>query len=68
MRHLVICSPLGKPGLTGAQKKFNLASTLTHSARHLSGSGGGPESVDAAMVALYKTANGGGRNPAADVL
>jgi hypothetical protein len=29
---------------------------------------GGPESVDAAIGALYKTANGGGRNPAAAVL
>jgi len=29
---------------------------------------GGPESVDAAICALYKTANGGGRNPAAAVL
>jgi hypothetical protein len=28
----------------------------------------GPESVDAAICALYKTANGGGRNPAAAVL
>jgi hypothetical protein len=28
----------------------------------------GPESVDAAKVALYNTGNGGGRNPAADVL
>jgi hypothetical protein len=27
-----------------------------------------PESVDAAKPGLYKTANGGGRNPAADVL
>jgi hypothetical protein len=29
---------------------------------------GGPESVDAARRALYKTAIGGGRNPAAAVL
>src|SRR6267143_3740005 len=29
---------------------------------------GAPESVDAAICALYKTANGGGRNPAAAVL
>jgi hypothetical protein len=29
---------------------------------------GGPESVDAAICALYNTANGGGRNPAAAVL
>jgi hypothetical protein len=27
-----------------------------------------PEGVDAANRALYKTGNGGGRNPAADVL
>jgi hypothetical protein len=29
---------------------------------------GGPEAVDAAKRALYKGANGGGRNPAAAVL
>jgi len=29
---------------------------------------GGPEAVDAAKCALYKGANGGGRNPAAAVL
>jgi hypothetical protein len=29
---------------------------------------GGPEAVDAAKPALYKGANGGGRNPAAAVL
>jgi hypothetical protein len=29
---------------------------------------GDPESVDAAICALYKTGNGGGRNPAAAVL
>jgi len=28
----------------------------------------GPESVDASWRALYKTGNGGGRNPAAAVL
>jgi hypothetical protein len=32
------------------------------------GSGSARESVDAADAGLYKTANGGGRNPAADVL
>jgi hypothetical protein len=56
------------PGLTFECKKFNLASSLT--ARHLTlvQARSGPESVDAAKLGLYKTGNGGGRNPAADVL
>jgi hypothetical protein len=56
------------PGLAFERKKFNLASNLTARRRTLVWSGRGPESVDGAKVALYKTGNGGGRNPAADVL
>jgi hypothetical protein len=56
------------PGLTGEGKKFNLASTLTALHRTLFGPARELESVDAARVGLYKTGNGGGRNPAADVL
>jgi hypothetical protein len=64
---LSIC-PLGTSGLNGERQKFNLANTLTARAGHLLGAWPGPESVDAARAALYKTGNGGGRNPAADVL
>jgi hypothetical protein len=56
------------PGLTGQLKKFNLASTLPALRRTFIWAGRRPESVDAAMGGLYKTGNGGGRNPAADVL
>jgi hypothetical protein len=60
--------PQASPGLTGEPKKFNLASNLTALRRTLVWAGRGPESVDAARTGLYKTGNGGGRNPAADVL
>jgi hypothetical protein len=49
-------------------KKFNLANTLTAPHRTFVRAARGAESVDAARVGLYKTGNGGGRNPAADVL
>jgi hypothetical protein len=55
-------------GLTVECKKFNLTSSLTAPRRTWFGAGRRPESVDAAKVGLYKTGNGGGRNPAADVL
>jgi hypothetical protein len=54
--------------LNGEPEKFNLASILTWVRRTLVWFGKCPESVDAAKAGLYKTANGGGRNPAADVL
>jgi hypothetical protein len=56
------------PGLAGDHKKFNLASTLTALRRTMVWATSGAESVDAAKAGLYKTGNGGGRNPAADVL
>jgi hypothetical protein len=68
MRHLVIYLISAKPRLDGELKKFNLASTLTWVRPGICWFGKRPESVDAARVGLYKTANGGGRNPAADVL
>jgi hypothetical protein len=68
MRHPVSNCLKAKPGLNGELKKFNLANTLTRRAGHLFEYAGVPESVDAAEAGLYKTANGGGRNPAADVL
>jgi hypothetical protein len=60
--------PPAKPGLNGGHKKFNLASGLSRLCRAFVWFSRGAESVDAAQRALYKTANGGGRNPAADVL
>jgi hypothetical protein len=68
MRHPVSNCLKANPGLNGEPKKFNLANTLTRSAGLLFGFTRHPESVDAAKAGLYKTANGGGRNPAADVL
>jgi hypothetical protein len=75
MRHLVVYLPLAEPDLKGEPKKFNRASTLTSPRQTLNLTapnpcltGKRPESVDAAGRRLYKTANGGGRNPAADVL
>jgi hypothetical protein len=69
MRHLAILVAVkAMPGLNGKRKKFNCANTLTALPCRQSGSGRGPENVDAAKPGLYKTANGGGRNPAADVL
>jgi hypothetical protein len=56
------------PGLTFEPKKFNLASTLPALRRTLVRAAPRRESVDAAKAGLYKTGNGGGRNPAADVL
>jgi hypothetical protein len=54
--------------LPGGPRKFNLISTLSALYDGLSGGLKGPESVDGARLALYKTRNGGGRNPAAAVL
>jgi hypothetical protein len=68
MRHLAIKRPQVSPGLAGDHKKFNLASSLTALRRTMVWATSGPESVDAAQAGLYKTGNGGGRNPAADVL
>jgi hypothetical protein len=48
--------------------KFNLISTLRAHFRPLPRLSGRAESVDGAELALYKTPNGGGRNPAAAVL
>jgi hypothetical protein len=57
--------PARRQPITGQRGKFNLISTLSaFSGRTQSN----PEGVDAAKRALYNTANGGGRNPAAAVL
>jgi hypothetical protein len=54
--------------LTGLPGKFNLISTLSAFYGSARRPGGCPEGVDAVKRALYKTLNGGGRNPAAAVL
>ncbi|MBW8853930.1 MAG: hypothetical protein JF604_06285, partial [Bradyrhizobium sp.] len=54
--------------ITGALDKFNLISTLCAISGWILCSMRGLESVDGAEPALYKTPNGGGRNPAAAVL
>jgi len=69
MRHLISVAP-GKAvsPIAGAPDKFNLVSTLCAISAGFPHFLQGPESVDGAELALYKTPNGGGRNPAAAVL
>ncbi|MGH6642628.1 MAG: hypothetical protein ACRED3_08015, partial [Bradyrhizobium sp.] len=54
--------------IAGVSNKFNLISTLCANSGRIRYFLEGPESVDGAELALYKTPNGGGRNPAAAVL
>jgi hypothetical protein len=68
MRHLHPVDPKCSQALTGRHAKFNLISTLSEFYDRLCTLPGGSESVDAAPGALYKDADGGGRNPAAAVL
>jgi hypothetical protein len=69
MRHLISVGP-GKAvsPIAGRFNKFNLVSTLCAISGRIRQFSRGPESVDGAELALYKTPNGGGRNPAAAVL
>src|SRR3954453_11946994 len=60
--------PNGRQPIAGAPDKFNLISTLCAISGRIRQLSEGPESVDGAGPALYKTPNGGGRNPAAAVL
>jgi hypothetical protein len=57
------CSPI-----PGGPEKFNLVSILCPVSGRIPAALGNPETVDGAGRALYKTPNGGGRNPAAAVL
>jgi hypothetical protein len=68
MSHLIADAPKCLQPLPGSPEKFNLISTLSAAYGSLSSGPKGPESVDGARLALYKTRNGGGRNPAAAVL
>ncbi|HKS20487.1 MAG TPA: hypothetical protein VJS63_14890 [Bradyrhizobium sp.] len=69
MFHLDIAgAPQCPQPLPGDPEKFNLISTLSALYGGLSDSPERGESVDGARPALYKTGNGGGRDPAAAVL
>jgi hypothetical protein len=69
MSHLnSACRPERLQPIPGGPRKFNLISTLSDLYGGFSGGLKGPENVDGAWLALYKTRNGGGRNPAAAVL
>jgi hypothetical protein len=56
------------PAITGAAQEIQPHQHLISILATGFPAAGGPEGVDAARRALYKTANGGGRNPAAAVL
>jgi hypothetical protein len=56
------------PAITGMVREIQPHQYLTDVCDRPSAPSAGAESVDAASPALYKGANGGGRNPAAAVL
>jgi hypothetical protein len=60
--------PERRQPLAGRREKFNLISILSARRGRISPGPERSESVDAAERALYKTGNGGGRNPAAAIL
>jgi len=68
MRHLLCHARRRRQPLTAQRGKFNLVSILSALSACRPRFRRGPEGVDAAKRALYKTPNGGGRNPAAAVL
>jgi len=69
MRHLIsVVAARAVSPIAGGLDKFNLISTLCAVSGRIFRFFRGPESVDGAELALYKTPNGGGRNPAAAVL
>jgi len=65
MRHLILSHPKAQPAINGTAAEIQ---PHQHVIGVLRAGRGGPEAVDAAKRALYKGANGGGRNPAAAVL
>src|SRR5690349_4708379 len=68
MRHLDICRPEGPSANTGGSPEIQPHQHLTHPFPPPYRPFREAESVDGAELALYKTPNGGGRNPAAAVL
>jgi hypothetical protein len=68
MRHLISVAPKTQPAINGAAQEIQPRQQLIRVFETGSPAQARPESVDAAKCALYKTGNGGGRNPAAAVL
>jgi hypothetical protein len=68
MRHPVSQAPEALSAINGAAPEIQPHQHLIRAFHPPSRAREGPESVDAARRALYKTGNGGGRNPAAAVL
>src|SRR6266478_2659762 len=68
MRHLYRSRPKTQSAISGAAREIQPHQHLISAFRPGLRAPEGPEGVDAARCALYKTANGGGRNPAAAVL
>jgi hypothetical protein len=64
----IYVAPGGRQPIPGASRKFNLISDLCAISSRFPVLSERPESVDGTERALYKTPNGGGRNPAAAVL
>src|SRR6266478_8176948 len=68
MRHLILSHPKAQPAINGMAAEIQPHQHVIGVLRAGLPVPGGPEAVDAAKRALYKGANGGGRNPAAAVL
>jgi hypothetical protein len=68
MRHLILSRPKTQPAINRVAAEIQPHQHLIGFLRAGLPVRGGPEAVDAAKRALYKGANGGGRNPAAAVL
>jgi hypothetical protein len=68
MRHLVFIASKTQSAINGAAREIQPHQHLISVFRRAFRPPGSPEGVDAAKRALYKGANGGGRNPAAAVL
>jgi len=68
MRHLILSHPKAQPAINGMAAEIQPHQHVIGVLRAGLPVRGGPEAVDAAKPALYKGANGGGRNPAAAVL
>src|SRR5882724_8741628 len=68
MPHLISVVPGAPPAINGAAQEIQPHQHLISAFGPGFPAPGGPEGVDAARRDLYKTGNGGGRNPAAAVL
>jgi hypothetical protein len=68
MRHLILSRPKTQPAINGVAAEIQPHQHLIGVLRAGLPVRGGPEAVDAAKRALYKGADGGGRNAAAAVL